>query len=195
MPYEIVVVGTSLGGLAALETLFLSLPPSFSVPIAVVQHRMADSRSRLPGLLQQYTKLTVKEPQDKEPHRPGVIYIAPADYHLMVEDGVFSLSTDAPVMSARPSIDVLFESAADALDEGVIGVVLTGASADGAQGAARIKERGGKLIVQDPATAESGVMPRSAGRAAKPDWILPITEIGPRLVEMVTAKEKHGQKS
>jgi two-component system chemotaxis response regulator CheB len=141
------------------------------------------------GLLQLHSRIKVKEPEDKETVRQGFVYIAPADYHLMIEEEAFSLSTDAPILSARPSIDVLFESAAEACDEGVIGVVLTGASADGAIGSAKIKQRGGILIVQDPDEAESAVMPRAACKAAKADYVARLCEIGPLLVKLIVERD------
>jgi two-component system chemotaxis response regulator CheB len=181
MKTEIIVIGTSMGGLAALETILSGLSREFTLPIAVVQHRGVLSSDRLAVTLRRHTHLGVHEAQDKEPIKPGCIYLAPPDYHLMVEKGSFALSTEAPVLYARPSIDVLFQSAADAYAEGAVAVVLTGASRDGAEGAARIKERGGRLIVQSPATAESPVMPEAAIRAARADWVLPLSEIGPFL--------------
>jgi two-component system chemotaxis response regulator CheB len=183
--YEIVVIGTSWGGLDALETLFGDLPADFSLPIAVVQHRGVQSTESLATTLRRHTSLPVREPQDKEAILPGYIYLAPPDYHLMVEQGAFVLSTEAPVLYARPSIDVLFESAADAYAERVIGVVLTGASQDGAEGAARIKARGGRVIVQAPETAVSPVMPTAAIHATKVDSILPLPEIGPMLASLI----------
>ena len=184
MAVEIVVMGCSMGGLVALETVLGSLPQGFNTPVAIVQHRMPDSKNRLVPLLQMHTGLRVKEPLDKEPVEPGTVYVAPADYHLLIDEDGFTLSTDEPVLSARPSIDVLFESAADSLGEGVIGVILTGASADGAAGAARIKENGGRLIVQDPESAESPVMPRAAISRVSPDRILPLQDIGSELGRM-----------
>jgi len=191
MSNGIVVIGTSLGGLTALETIFSSLSDSFPLPIAVVQHRMPDGKSRLLPLLQLYAAQKVKEPQDKEIILAGNIYVAPADYHLMIEDGTFALSTEGPVLAARPSIDVLFESAADTYREKVIGVILTGASADGAKGAAHIKQRGGRILVQDPESAESGVMPRAAIKSANPDWVVPLREIGPILANIANPSEQY----
>lgn len=179
--YNIVVIGASWGGLAALETIFPSLSPDFDVPIAVVLHRGVESTERLSATLRRYTSLPVRDAQDKEALLPGHIYIAPPDYHLLVEAGTFALSTEAPVCYARPSIDVLFESAADTYAERVLGVVLTGSSRDGAAGAARIKARGGRLMVQSPETAASPVMPAAAIAAACVDWILPLPDIGPKL--------------
>ena len=191
MTNGIVVMGASLGGLSALETIFRDLPASFPLPIALVQHRMPDVRSRLAPLLQLYSALKVKEPQDKEVITAGRVYVAPADYHLMIEDGTFALSTEAPVLAARPSIDILFETAADTYRDAVIGVVLTGASADGAKGAAHIKAKGGRILVQEPETAESAVMPRAAIKSANPDWVVPLLEIGPLLANVAQPSEQY----
>src|SRR5918992_615726 len=157
--YEIVVVGTSWGGLAALRALTAPLPRDFGLAMAVVQHRHKDSDRLLATLLQERTALTVCEVEDKQPILPGFLFIAPADYHLLVERGHFSLTIDAPVRYSRPSIDVAFTSAADTYGAGTIGVVLTGANADGAEGLSQIAKRGGLAIVQSPSTAESPTMP------------------------------------
>lgn len=183
--YELVVIGASWGGLAALETVFSGLPGDFCLPIAAVLHRGVLSTERLASTLRRHTALAVRETQDKEAILPGHIYLAPPDYHLLVETGNFALSTEAPVLYARPSIDVLFESAADAYAERVIGVVLTGSSQDGAKGAAHIKARGGRVIVQNPETAASPVMPKAAIEATQVDWIVPLSEIGPRLAALI----------
>lgn len=177
MALELVVVGTSLGGLSALEILLSGLPKEFPLPIAIVQHRLAQSDETLGLLLQVHCALPVGEPDDKEPIEPGRVYLAPPDYHLLVDRGSFALSTEGRVCYARPSIDVLFESAAIAYSERVIGVILTGASKDGSQGLARVKERGGMAVVQAPATAESATMPEAAIAATKVDRILPLPEI------------------
>ena len=185
MQYEIVVVGTSLGGLKALQTLLAGLPKDFPLPVAIVQHRGKASGDGLAAFLQTASALQVREAEDKEPIVPGMVYLAPADYHLLVESGAFMLSTEAPVAFSRPSVDVLFESAADAYGAGVIGVVLTGANIDGARGAVAIKRRGGLVVVQDPATAEAVAMPEAA-RAAGCDHILPLLDIPPFLVRLVS---------
>jgi two-component system chemotaxis response regulator CheB len=182
--YEIVVIGCSMGGMHALQTIFGTLPREFSVPIAVVQHRYRTSNEGLPAFLRRHTKLNVVDTTDKEWIKPGTVYLAPANYHLLVERGELSLSVDEAVAYSRPSIDVLFESAADAYGAGVIGVVLTGANADGARGAARIKNRGGFVVAQDPATAESPAMPQAAIDATRVDRILPLDRVGPFLVEL-----------
>jgi two-component system, chemotaxis family, protein-glutamate methylesterase/glutaminase len=185
--YEIVVVGTSWGGLAALRGLASPLPREFGLPIAVVQHRHKDSDRLLGTLLQDHTALTVCEIEDKQPLVPGFLFIAPPDYHLLIERGHFSLSTDSPVRYSRPSIDVAFISAADAYGPRTVGVVLTGANADGAQGLASIAERGGLAIVQSPETAESPIMPRAALEAVPKARSLPIPEISTLLSKLPTA--------
>jgi two-component system chemotaxis response regulator CheB len=186
---RLVVVGVSLGGLKALQTLLAGLPVRFAAAVAIVQHRSADSSGRFVSLLRHFCALPVQEPQDKERIFPARVYVAPADYHLLIEDGHFALTTDAPILHARPSINALFESAAESYQEGVIGVVLTGASTDGTQGAKRIKEKGGLIIVQTPETAECAVMPQSVVRAGLADHILALEEIAPLLVRLMAEAE------
>jgi two-component system chemotaxis response regulator CheB len=177
--YEVIGVGASWGGLHAVGRLLETLPDGEWPAIVLAQHR---SSSSLPGelerLLQRHSRGPVLEVADKDAIEPGRVYVAPPDYHLLVEPGWFSLSIDARVQHARPSIDVLFESIADAYRSRAIGVVLTGASADGAAGLARIKARGGVAIVQDPGTAERGEMPRAAIDATHADAVLPLEEMG-----------------
>ena len=190
MAFNLIVVGTSWGGLRALEVLLAGLPKQFSVPIAIVQHRHKDSDNTLALFLRRHSVLPVEEAEDKTAILPGYVYLAPADYHLLVEeeDSVaypyFALSTEAPVLFARPSIDVLFESAADTYAERVIGVILTGASQDGARGLAKIKARGGLAVVQAPATAESRIMPEAAIAAVSVDRLLPLPDIASCLVNL-----------
>ena len=183
--YEVIVLGCSKGGMAAMEQVFSVLPVGFPVPIVVAQHRFRTSGEALPSFLRRHSKLSVVDATDKQWIYPGHVYLAPADYHLLLDrDGELSLSVDAAVAYSRPSIDVLFESAADAYLAGTIAVVLTGANADGARGAKRIKERGGFVVVQDPRTAESPEMPAAAIAATRVDRILPLDRIGPFLVEL-----------
>ena len=182
--YDIVVMGTSLGGLQALETVLGALPEDFPVPVAVVQHRNKNSDGTLAQLLRLYTPLKVYDAEDKMPLEPGAVYISPPNYHMLVEHGYVALSCDAPVLYARPSIDVLFESAAEAYGRGTIGVIMTGASSDGAHGTAAIKQRGGVAIAQSPTTAEARAMPAAAIAATKVDRILPLAEIGPHLAAL-----------
>ncbi len=182
---SIVVVGTSWGGLAALSCLIGGLPADFDVPIVVVQHRSRNADSLLASLLQDLTPLCVIDAEDKEPLVPGSIYIAPANYHLLVERGHLSLNTDPLVRFSRPAIDVTFLSAADTYEECAIGVILTGANDDGARGLRHVVDRGGKAIVQDPATAESPVMPSAAIRAVPEAEVVPLAAIAQQLVRMV----------
>ncbi len=179
---ELIVIGCSLGGMNALTTILGPLPADFPVPIAIVQHRARTSNERLPAYFRRATKLAVVDAVDKEWPRPGHVYFAPSDYHLLVSRGELSLSVDEPVSYSRPSIDVLFESAADAYGSQLIGIVLTGNNADGARGAKRIKQRGGTVIVQDPLTAEAPAMPQAAIQATSVDRILPLEDIGPYLI-------------
>ncbi|MBF2075053.1 MAG: chemotaxis protein CheB [Synechococcales cyanobacterium C42_A2020_086] len=181
MNVQIVVMGASLGGLSALKVLLSGLQPKFPVPIAIAQHRHRDSRSDIIDFLQHYTSLEIREVEDKDSLQPGQVYFAPADYHLLIEPGYLTLSTDAPVSYARPSIDVLFESAAESYREHTVGVILTGANQDGARGAAAIKAQGGTVIVQDPRTAEGTMMPKAAISTTTADQILPLLDIAPYL--------------
>ncbi|HEY9908461.1 MAG TPA: chemotaxis protein CheB [Thermosynechococcaceae cyanobacterium] len=177
MGAELVVIGTSLGGLTALKVILGGLAADFTVPIAVVQHRHRDSDHMMSDFLRQFLQLPIVEVEDKDPIVLGHIYLAPPDYHLLVEPGYFALSIDEPVLYARPSIDVLFESAADTYGAGSLGVVLTGTNRDGARGLARIRAAGGQAIVQDPATAEGRVMPEAAIAATPTATVLPLETI------------------
>jgi two-component system chemotaxis response regulator CheB len=187
LPYEIIVVGCSLGGMHALEVILTAMPRNFCVPIAVVQHRHRASNETLPSHFRQFSRLPVVDVDDKQWIRPGTVYLAPANYHLLVERGEFSLSVDEKVRYSRPSVDVLFQSAADAYGDRVIAVVLTGANDDGAEGVRRVKSRGGIVIVQDPATAEAPEMPRAAIAAGPVDQILPLDQIASYLAARCAA--------
>jgi two-component system chemotaxis response regulator CheB len=176
--YDVIVIGASWGGLEALSELLGGLHESVRQPIVVAQHRAPDSEEgMLEALLSHHKRRVVCDPDDKTPREPDHVYVGPANYHVLLENGHLALSTDAPVQYARPSIDVLFSSAADAYGEHAVGVVLTGANADGAAGLARIKWRGGVAIVQDPATAERRAMPDAAIAATSADAVLPLHEI------------------
>jgi len=174
---RIVAVGASLGGLDAMKTLLAALPPEFAAAVVLVQHRRADPESHLVNLLGHHSALPVSEPDDKEPIERGHVYLAPPNYHLIVERGFFSLSTDPPVWFARPSIDVLFESVADSYGAEAIAVMLTGANEDGAAGARAVKLAGGRVLVQDPATAESPVAPRAVLAGTPVDAVLGVDQI------------------
>jgi|SRR4051794_10859440 len=183
--YELIVVGASWGGLEALEVVLRDLPKDFSTPIAIAQHRAVDSGSgALSAMLASHSGREVTEPSDKDPVEAGRIYVAPPDYHLLVEPDGFALSTDAAVHYSRPSIDVLFDSAADVYAERLVSVVLTGANDDGAFGTMRVRRRGGLTIAQDPATAQRPEMPAAAIATGAVQRVLALEEIAPMLVEV-----------
>jgi two-component system, chemotaxis family, protein-glutamate methylesterase/glutaminase len=178
---EAVVIGGSAGAIEALGEILPLLPASTPWPVLVVVHVAPHEPSLLPSLYRARCELPVREPTDKEPVRPGV-WFAPADYHLLVESSrTFSLSIDGAVNHSRPSLDVLFESAADAYGEGLVCVVLTGASGDGANGAKAVRDAGGFVIAQDPATAEVALMPTEAIARSGAQWIARPAEIGEAL--------------
>jgi two-component system chemotaxis response regulator CheB len=182
-----IAVGASWGGLKALRAIAHGLPSHFRVPITFVQHRSKESGA-LRELLQDCTSLIVCEVEDKQPIMAGYIYLAPPDYHLLVDGDEFSLSIDEPVRYSRPSIDVFFESVADRFCSAAAGVVLTGANEDGAQGLRQIVARGGLAIVQDPRTAESPIMPRAALRAVPDARTLPLERVPQYLVSLATTE-------
>ena len=171
--YEAIVLGASAGGFNVIKQLVAALPKDFFLPIMVVQHVSDTSDGSWAEMLNSQSRLHVKEADEKERVKPGTIYLAPANYHLLVEpDHTLTLTVDERVNYARPSIDVLFETAAEAYRERLIGLIYTGANRDGAAGLAHIKANGGLTVVQDPTTAESPTMPSSAIRAAKPHHVL-----------------------
>jgi len=183
-----IVIGGSLGGSAALREILLRLPAHFPQAIAVVLHRHRDAESLLVPLLQQGLALEVVEVEDKQPIEPGRVYVCPADYHLMIDQGCFTLSTDDLVHFARPSIDVLFESAAEWERNKAIGVILTGGGTDGTTGAQRLHEAGGTVLVQDPSTAEGPWMPTSALTAVPAARVLTLPQIADTLLELSRAR-------
>lgn len=193
MAFEVVVVGCSWGGLAALQALLAPLPRSFRAAVAIAQHRGAESADgMMAALLGIQTTLPVEEAEDKLEIMPGRVYLAPPDYHLLVEPGSVALSVDPPLNFSRPSIDVLLHSAADAYGRRVAGVVLTGSNADGALGLAQIAARGGTAIVQDPQTAERREMPDAALRATPAARVLALAEIGPALTQLAATGVESG---
>ncbi len=174
-----IVIGVSAGGIKTLNIVLKELPKNFQTPIIIVMHRHAESDSALEKHFDELLKPKVLQAGDKDRIKDGMIYFAPPNYHLMIEENsTFALSTDNPVHFARPSIDVLFETAADLCGEHLIGIILTGANADGAQGLQTIKKRGGVTIVQNPDSAEFPDMPRAAIKALQPDLVLTSEEIG-----------------
>jgi two-component system chemotaxis response regulator CheB len=167
------------------------LPPDLPVPVVMVQHRHKMSDEALPRLLQDRTSLPVCEAEDKMPIEPGKVYVAPADYHLLVErDGYFTLSVEEPIRYSRPSIDVTFLSAADAFGAKTIGVVLTGANADGSAGLKRIAERGGAALVQEPGTAESPTMPAAAIKEVPLARVMVLSKIGSAIADLASLPDE-----
>ncbi|MFK0333853.1 chemotaxis protein CheB [Rhizobium sp. NPDC090275] len=176
--FDAVVIGASAGALEALSAILPSLPAGFPLPILVVVHVPADRPSALADLFSAKCRMAVKEAEDKEPLVGGTIYFAPPDYHLLVEvDKTVALSSDKPVLFSRPSIDVLFETAADAFQDKLIGIVLTGANSDGAEGLKVVVEAGGVGLIQEPATAFSAAMPEAAAKASSGATVLTLANI------------------
>lgn len=181
--YDIIAIGASAGGFDAVCRIVTRLPADFEIPVAIVQHRAKESRA-LAELLQDCCALPVLEVDDKQPIEKGKVYVAPPDYHMLVDEGHFALSTEGPVRYSRPSIDVFFDSVADAFGPGVIGVVLTGANTDGSNGLKKIVARGGQAIVQDPNTAEVKVMPEGARKLVKKARVMTLERIADHLIAL-----------
>jgi two-component system chemotaxis response regulator CheB len=188
--FSIAVIGASWGGLAALSELVKGLPKDFPVPLAVVQHRSKQADNLLATLLQDLTPLRVVDVEDKEPIEPGNVYIAPANYHMLVDGSHFSLTTDPLVRFSRPSIDVTFTSAGDAYPGAALGVILTGANDDGSRGLRHIVDRGGRAVVQDPETAESRTMPAAALQAVPEAQVVKLHEMAAHLVSLTAPQVK-----
>ena len=186
MTIRFVAVGVSLGGTNALRVLLPGLPENFPATLAVVFHRGKDSDESLIKFLKKNCAMILEEAQDKTLILPGHVYVAPADYHLMVEDNHFALSTEAAVSYARPSADVLFESVAEAYGKDSAGVILTGAGRDGAQGIVAIKRAGGLTVVQAPETAECPDMSNAALATNMVDEVLALERIAPFLASRCT---------
>ncbi len=185
--FGLIVIGCSWGGFKALRQIFQAFPADFPVPIVVALHRLAEAEDGLDRSLQSACRLAIEDVMDKEPLLGGAVYLAPSDYHTMVEGKFLALSTEDVVQFARPSIDVLFESAANSYGSALIAVILTGANEDGAAGLRRVKELGGYAIVQDPATAVRREMPEAALEQVRPNRVLPLEKIGPHLVALCTS--------
>ena len=182
--YDAIVVGASAGGLYAMISILHPLPVNYPIPIIVVQHRAKDERSLLEEVLQQKCQIRIKQADEKEEIQPGFVYFAPPNYHLLVENnGTFSLSYDVPVNYSRPSIDVLFETAADVFKQRLLGIILTGANKDGAAGMKKIRTLGGITIAQDPGTADYPEMPQAAISTRAIQHILTPAAIGSFLLD------------
>jgi two-component system chemotaxis response regulator CheB len=189
MQFKLIVIGTSAGGLDAMKSILPKFPPAFPVPVVVVQHISPQSDGFMIHYLNSISSIRVKEAEEKETLKPATVYFAPPNYHLLIEDNhTLSLSVDVKVNYARPSIDVLFDSAAYVYGSSLIGVLLTGANNDGAEGLTRIKSFGGYTIIQNPDTAYADSMPRSALAKMIPDQILELEDIGNTLRDIFMKK-------
>jgi two-component system chemotaxis response regulator CheB len=181
-PLEALVIGASAGGVSALQSVLGCLPKCFRPPVFVVLHVPKDRPSGIPELMGGYCALPVLEAEDKRPVQPGHVFFAPPDYHLFVESrDAMALSMDEPVLFSRPSIDVLFESAAAVYDKGLLAILLTGASSDGSEGVAAVRAAGGKAWIQCPTEAASPIMPTAALAHAGADAVLRLGEMCERL--------------
>lgn len=193
--YKIIVIGASTGGLDALKVVLSGLPAWFEVPVVIVLHRERDGADHLTRLLQAVCHMPVLEVEDKQAIEPGHVYLAPRNYHVLMGPNAFELTTDAAIYFARPSIDMLFESAANTFGRDTIGVVLTGANEDGANGQRAIKQAGGLTLAQDPTSAEDGTMPRATIRSTPVDQVLPLQQIAQALIDHVTPTATKGEAS
>jgi two-component system chemotaxis response regulator CheB len=182
-----IVIGASIGGARAVKTLLQALPPDFPDSLVVVLHRHRDSDLALIEFLQEDSPLPVREIEDKQPVEPGILFVAPPDYHILIDQGRFSLSIDEPVRYARPSVDVLFESAAAAGYANLVGVILTGGGGDGASGAAAIEAAGGKILVQSPEEAAGSDMPKAALAGTRNAEVQDLKGIAQRITELARA--------
>jgi two-component system, chemotaxis family, protein-glutamate methylesterase/glutaminase len=184
-PTEAVVIGASAGALEALSVILPALPAGFRLPLIVVVHVPPDKRSMLAELFQAKCRIPVREAEDKEPINPGTVYFAPSDYHLLVEtEKSLSLSSDEPVLFSRPSIDVLFESAADAYGSALMAIILTGANQDGAKGMRAVAEAGGVTLVQNPDGAFASAMPEAAVKMCPVARVMSLDAIAAYLQEV-----------
>lgn len=185
MKYEAVVIGTSAGGLAALTTILSALPESYPLPVIIVQHRSRDEPTLLEEVLSYKCRIPIKQADEKQPILKGSVYFAPGDYHLLIEqDRTFSLSFDPPVHYSRPSIDVLFESAAQVYGRYLLAIILTGANQDGSDGIRMIRALGGTTIAQKPETAAHKAMPQAAVSTGSIQHILELDQITKFLLQV-----------
>jgi two-component system chemotaxis response regulator CheB len=187
--HDLVAIGASWGGLDVLRDILRSLPAALDAAIVIAQHRSPESHpTAFRDLLGAATRLHVREADDKDELRPGTVFVAAPDYHLLVEANRLALSTDEPVLYARPSIDVLLQTAAESYRERCVGVVLTGANDDGARGLSRVVELGGAAIVQDPASATRDEMPLAALAAVPTAQVADPAGIASLIVELCGEK-------
>jgi len=183
--YEAIAIGTSAGGFNALSLILAKIAPDYPIPVMLVQHRAKTSQDLFEDVLQRRCRIRIKQADEKEKINSGMVYVAPPDYHLLVEaDKTFSLSSDPPVQFSRPSIDVLFESAAQVYRDKLIGIILTGSNHDGAVGISEIKRMGGMTIAQDPAEAQYSLMTQASIDTHHVDHVLSLAGIRDLLVGM-----------
>lgn len=184
--YQLVIIGGSAGSLDVLMSVVAQLRSELSVPVLVVVHRKQDNDNLMESLLDHKSTLPVKEAEDKEPLLPGNIYIAPADYHLLIEkNNTIALDASEKINFSRPSIDVSFQSAAEVYGDKLICILLSGANADGTEGLTVAKQAGALLLVQDPLSAEVSFMPLQALKTLSVDYIIRRDEIAALLNELV----------
>lgn len=189
-PAAMIAIGASAGGIEAISVLLRALPASFDMPVAVVLHLPPNRPSLLPDLFARHCALPVREAQDKEPLQRGTVYVGPPNYHLLVEPGgLLSLSCDPPLHYSRPSLDMLFESAALAYRERLLAILLTGASVDGAAGLATVRRLGGAAWVQDPDQAQASFMPLAAIRQGAADRVLRLEDMANLLAGLTGRQE------
>lgn len=191
--YKMLVIGFSAGGVPLIKRILQALPKNYPLPVAIVAHLPSGHESTLAQLLDGISELPVSTAKDKDAIVPGRVYLAPPDYHLLVEKNhartpTFALSVDGPVKSVRPSIDVLFESAAEVFESGLIAVLLSGANSDGAEGMAYVKQLGGLSIVQDPLESEFSTMPNAVIGRMKADYVANLDEIISLLLSVCEAR-------
>ena len=185
-PFQLIVIGASAGGIQAYLHIVKQIPADFKTPVVLVQHILSNQTSSFARILNNQTPLAVLEIEDKLAIKPGHIYTAPPGYHVLIEqDGTFALSVDAPVHFARPSIDVLFHSAANVYADRLIGVLLTGANADGAAGLKHIQQAGGTVMVEDPESAHMPEMPRSGLNATGTSCVYTLETLPDKLIAIV----------
>lgn len=198
LAYDVLAIGSSWGGVDLLMRLVRELPEGWTLPVVIVQHQHPNSGPALERILGKLTRLTVRDVEDKDKLEPGHIYIAPANYHLLIEDdGCFSLTIEAPVKYCRPAVDVTFASLARVYQQRCIGLVLTGANDDGADGVRIIKMAGGHVLAQLPASAEAPAMPAAAIATGAVDQVLEPAEIVPylrRLLANGTGDAEHSHR-
>jgi len=186
-PVKLIVIGGSAGSLHVILGILSMISPEFPVPILVVLHRNGVFESSLEELFAMRTQMPVKEVEEKESITPGTIYVCPADYHVLIEDDQsFSLDYSERVNFSRPSIDVTFRSASDVYGDGLVCLLLSGGNADGVEGLLYVKENGGLVIIQDPATADVPYMPQHAINQVKVDFIVPGEELPGFLYGLIT---------